>query len=227
MLNCKNLDELWTQVNQITEENFPDNDLMPILGGGQEKNPKLMIVFINPTYRNISSSKNWNGPRFPFIGRKRPWIEFHKAGLFEDELIEKIKTNTDWSIDLTNQVLDFLKKKSLYFTNIVKNTGHNADLPKADQINLYLTSFKREIELVNPAYIVAFGLIPINSLLSEKIKLSDYYDSVKKKGNVIPYSLEINSKEYKLIPCYYPIGRGNPGKAVEILKLVKNTVLVD
>jgi uracil-DNA glycosylase family 4 len=218
--DCKTLPELWEKVNRLTKENFPHNELMPILGGGQEKNPKLMIVFINPTQRNISSSKDWEGPRFPFIGRKRPWIEFHEAGLFDDELIKKVKADPVWSVDFADEVLDFLRSKGLYLTNIVKNTGHNADLPRADQINLYLPFFKKEIELVNPSYIVAFGLIPINALLDENIKLSDYYDSVKKKGNVIHYDLEINSKKYRLIPCYYPIGRGNPKKAVEILKLI-------
>jgi len=219
---CNNLTELWGHVSKLTKENFPDNDLMPILGGGQEKNPKLMIVFINPTHRNISSNKDWSGPRFPFIGRVRPWVEFHKAGLFDDELIEKIKSDSNWSVDFTNQVLTYLRKKGLYLTNIVKNTGHNADLPKADQINLYLPIFKREIELVNPDYIVALGLIPINALLKENIKLADYYETVRKKGKIITYNLDINSKQYKLIPCYYPIGRGNPAKAIEILRLIND-----
>jgi len=215
------LNELWKYVNETTKENFPDNDLVPILGGGQEKNPKFMIVFINPTFRNISSDKNWQGPRFPFIGRKRPWIEFHKAGLFDDELIKDI---SNWSLDFTYKVLEFLKNNSLYLTNVVKNTGHNADLPKADQINLYLPIFKKEIELVNPEYIITFGLIPTNALLKEKIKLSEYYELVKKKNSPIFYELKINSKKFKLIPCYYPIGRGNPDKAIEILKIIKSSM---
>jgi len=215
------LNELWKYVNETTKENFPDNDLVPILGGGQEKNPKFMIVFINPTFRNISSDKNWQGPRFPFIGRKRPWIEFHKAGLFDDELIKDI---SNWSLDFTYKVLEFLKNNSLYLTNVVKNTGHNADLPKADQINLYLPIFKKEIELVNPEYIITFGLIPTNALLKEKIKLSEYYELVKKKNIPIFYELKINSKKFKLIPCYYPIGRGNPDKAIEILKIIKSSM---
>lgn len=225
MLNqITTLDELWKYVNEITKNFFPDNDLMPILGGGQEKNPKLMIVFINPTFRNISSDKDWQGPRFPFIGRKRPWREFHKANLFDDELIKYIEHSSCWSHDFTYKVLQFLKKNGLYLTNIVKNTRYNADLPKADQINLYLPIFKKEIELVSPEYIIAFGLIPINALLKEKIKLSEYYKLVNKKNSLIFYKTKINSKTFKLIPCYYPIGRGNPGKAIKILKILKNSL---
>lgn len=215
------LKQLWNYVNNITKDNFPDNNLMPILGGGQEINPKFMIVFINPTSKNISSNKNWKGPRFPFIGRKRPWIEFHKVGLFNEELLNEIKANSNWSLEFTYNILEFLKRKGLYLTNIVKNTEYNADLPKANQINLYLPIFKKEIELVNPEYIIAFGLIPINALLKENIKLSEYYELIQKKNALIFYEIKINSKKYKVIPCYYPIGRGNPEKAIEILKRIK------
>jgi len=216
------LKQLWNYVNNITKDNSPDNNLMPILGGGQDINPKFMMVFINPTSKNISSNKNWKGPRFPFIGRKRPWIEFHKVGLFNEELLNEIKTNSNWSLEFTYNVLEFLKRKGLYLTNIVKNTEYNADLPKANQINLYLPIFKKEIELVNPEYIIAFGLIPINALLKENIKLSEYYELIQKKNALIFYEIKINSKRYKVIPCYYPIGRGNPEKAIEILKRIKD-----
>lgn len=219
-----NLSELWEHVNKITKKSFPDNDLMPILGGGQEIDPKFMVVFINPTARNISSDKNWQGPRFPFIGRKRPWIEFHKIGWINDGLIKEIKNNTNWSVEFTHKILDVLKENGLYLTNIVKNTGKNADLPRADQINLYLPIFKKEVELVNPEYIIAFGLIPINALLKEKIKLSEYFEQVKQTNELLFYNLTINSRTFKVIPCYYPIGRGNPEKAIEILLKVNNLV---
>jgi uracil-DNA glycosylase family 4 len=220
MPEINSLDDLWDHVNETTRKNFPGNRLMPILGGGKERNPRFMIVFINPTFRNISSDRNWEGPRFPFIGRKRPWIEFHEAGFFDESLLDYIRKNPRWSVGFTNMVLEFLRDNGLYLTNIVKNTSGNADLPKADQINLYLPFFRREIELVNPDYIIAFGLIPINALLNEKIRLSDYYDDFKRTGELNPYDIEINSKKFKVIPCYYPIGRGNPERAIEILKKI-------
>ena len=225
MKEIQSLSALWEHVNTITKQHYPDNRLMPILGGGKEHNPKFMIVFINPTARNISSNPSWNGPRFPFIGRKRPWVEFSKAGLFDETLLEEVKNNENaWSLDFTEKVRKHLEEQEIFVTNIVKNTGEKADLPKADQINLYTELFKKEIEIVNPQYIIAFGLIPIKALLKENLKLSDYYTAVKDKGAIITYDLPINGKNYKVIPCYYPIGRGNPHLAVELLRLIKETL---
>ena len=79
---------------------------------------------------------------------------------------------------------------------------------------------KREIELVKPKYIVSFGLIPLRYLIKEKIKLSDYYSKVIENKKLIFYDLSINSFKSKVIPCYFPVGRGNPKKSVEILKLL-------
>ncbi len=219
--NIHSLQELWNHVEKITKENYPDNELQPILGGGAIK-PKFMIVFINPTKRNISSDPNWKGKRFPFIGRKRPWIEFERAGLIDDSLMDHILNNeNNWDYEFTDKMYDYLSEKGLFITNIVKNTGHNADLPKSDQIKLYLPSFLKEIELVDPKYIITFGLIPFGALVNETIGLKKYYKEVVSTNNVRFYSIIVNGKEYKVIPCLYPIGRGNPKQAVEMLRIIK------
>ncbi len=218
--NCKSLDELWEYVHELNKKHFPENDLMPILGDGKTFKPKIMFVFINPTARNISSDKNWKGPRFPFIGTKQVWRIFHKAGLFNDGLIEKINKEDKWSVEFTNQVLEFLKNKGFYFTNIVKWTGHDATLPNAEKIRLFLPILKREIELVQPEYIVTFGLIPFEKLTGKKMKLSDYYSDIIKNKKLKYFETQINSMKIKIIPCYFPIGQGNPKRAVEILRMV-------
>ena len=222
MLNCKNLEELWDIVLKINKQNFPENDLMPIVGNGKTEKPKVMFVFINPTKRNISSDKNWTGPRFPFIGTKQIWRIFHRAGLFDDKLINQINNSSTWSVEFTNKVLNFLKEREFYITNIVKWTGHDAALPDFEKIKLFLPILEKEIELVQPQYIVTFGLIPFEKLTGQKIKLSDYYDKSVKNNKLEFYSF--NST--KVVPCYFPIGRGNPKRAVEILKLV-NANLID
>jgi hypothetical protein len=68
--DCTNLSELWRYVNEINKRNFPKTKLRPILGGGKTDRPNIMLVFINPTARNISSDKGWLGPVFPFVGTK-------------------------------------------------------------------------------------------------------------------------------------------------------------
>jgi len=213
-----NIKSLWKEVIEITEKNYPDNNLAPILGTGKTINPKFMIVFINPTSRNISSDKSWKGLRYPFIGTKHVWNFFNKINIIEDDLLKEIKQNyKNWDEKFSKKVSDALKQKDIFLTNIVKNTGKDATLPKSFDINLYLPSFKKEIEIINPKYIIAFELIPIKALLEKDIKLSEYHNYLKKNKKLKIEKVKINKKEFNLIPVFYPIGRGRPHEAIEML----------
>ena len=214
------LEELWAVVDDLNHKHFPKNSLKPILGNGKIFRPKVMFVFINPTHANISSDQNWQGPRFPFIGTKPVWRIFHKAGMFDDELIERINHLKSWSLEFTDEVLNFLKSKSFYFTNIVKWTGSDATLPNSEKIKLFLPILEREIEIVQPQYIVTFGLIPFENMTNQKIKLRDYYSEVMESKKLRFFDMEYGGFKTKIVPCYFPVGRGDPKKAVEILKLI-------
>ena len=218
--NYNILNNLWKEIIKLNKDNFPDNELMPIFGNGKINKPKFMFIFINPTIRNTSSNKLWNGPRFPFIGTKQIWRIFYKSGLFSDELIKKIEKNSDWSLELAKEVLDFLKNNSFYFTNIVKWTGYDSKLPDSKKIKLFLPILENEIGIIRPKFIVTFGLIPFEKLTKQKINLNNYYIKVMKNKELEFYEIVINSKRYKVIPCYFPTGRGNPKKAIDILKLL-------
>jgi len=220
MEEINSLDSLWKKVEDINYTYFTENSLKPILGNGEQTEPKVMFVFINPTHVNISSSKDWMGPRFPFVGTKQMWRVFHRAGLFDDDLLERINRSKDWDIEFTNEVLNYLRNRSFYFTNIVKWTGKNATLPDSKKISLFLPILQKEIEIVKPEYVVAFGLIPFENLTGQKIKLSDYYEKSMKSNKLSCYETIFGSHKAKIIPCYFPIGRGNPKRAVEILKLL-------
>lgn len=220
MIACTNLDDLWKHADNLNKKYFPKNKLMPIVGNGKTDKPKFMFVFINPTHANISSDPNWQGPRFPFIGTKQVWRIFHRAGLFDDELIERINNSKSWSLEFTDRVLDFLKSKSFYFTNIVKWTGSDASLPGSEKINLFMPILEEEINIVQPEYIVTFGLIPFEHLAKQKIKLQDYYSDTMQSSKLKAFDVIISSRRQKIIPCYFPVGRGNPKKAVDILKLL-------
>src|SRR3989338_7273680 len=94
------LSDIWKEIDNCASCKKDGNELQHILGGGKTKNPKIMVVFINPTMRNISSNKNWKGLRFPFIGRKSPWNIFEKIGWIDKNLLEEIKNNENkWSYD--------------------------------------------------------------------------------------------------------------------------------
>jgi uracil-DNA glycosylase family 4 len=135
--------------------------------------------------------------------------------------MDEIDNNPVWSVGFANQVLRFLEQKDFYLTNIVKWTGKDAALPDADKISLFLPSLRREIEIVKPQYIVTFGLIPFERLTGRKIRLDDYYSSIKKRGKLEFYDAKVDSVGSKVIPCYFPVGRGNPSRAIEILKMLE------
>jgi len=218
----KQLNLLWKEVSKLDRELNHNNSLKPILGCGKKEKPKFMFLFINPTKRNVSSNPNWKGLRAPFIGTKNVWKVFYKAGLFEDELMKSIEHNERWSYEFANDVYRYMEGNDFYLTNIVKSTKNDASQPKSKEINLFIPLLKKEIEIVKPRYIICFGLIPFNSLIKEKIKLSNYFDTFTKTRELISYDLNINAFKTKVIPCYFPVGRGNPKKAIELLKFIKN-----
>jgi uracil-DNA glycosylase family 4 len=109
-------------------------------------------------------------------------------------------------------------------TNIVKWTGENADLPDSKKVQLFLPILRREIELVLPKYIVTFGLIPFTYLTGEKIRLADYYDWVMTNNRLRFYEYAAEGTLIRVIPCYFPVGRGDPKRAVTILKRIAELV---
>lgn len=217
----KTLGELWDYIDTLNKQYFPENRLQPIHGGGKSFRPKLMFVFINPTHANISSDRSWQGPRFPFVGTKSIWRVFRKSGMLDDALMKDINSSKSWSVEFANHVLDFLKSKSFYFTNLVKWTGSDATLPDSKKIKLFLPLLEKEIEIVQPEYIISFGQIPSEKLTGQKIILGDYYNEIIKNKNIKFFSRRFGPFKTQIIPRYFPIGRGNPNRAIEILKLIR------
>ncbi len=216
---CASLDELFEYTQRLTTTHFPNHSLKSIMGGGLRDSPEIMFVLINPTYANISSKSSWTGPRFPFIGTRAFWRVLDRAGMMKPELMEYINENKEWSIDFARKMESYFGEQKWYFTNIVKYTGRDAALPDTQKIEIYYPVLQREIELVNPQMIVAFGLIPFERMTGKKIKLQDYYEKILKKGDVDSFCL-IEGR-VPVIPCYFPVGRGNPARAVEMLKHIR------
>ncbi|MEZ6256023.1 MAG: uracil-DNA glycosylase family protein [Patescibacteria group bacterium] len=214
------LEELWTYTYNLHKQHYPSSNLEPIMSGGKHIKPKYMFVFINPTYRNISSNSSWQGKRRPWTGTKYIWKIFNNAGHFDSSLLAEINSKKEWDIPFADKVYKHLEDREFYFTNIVKWTGENADLPTAHMTNLFLPILLKEIELVQPKYIVTFGLIPFNALINEKIKLADYYDAVIEQGVLTSFPLTIGTFSCSVIPSYFPVGRGNPKRATKILNML-------
>ena len=80
------------------QKQFGAKELDSIYNGGCEDNPDICFVFMNPTGKNIASSKNWLGRKSPWLGTKNIWKLFYKVGLLDEDLFLEIqnKKPKDW-----------------------------------------------------------------------------------------------------------------------------------
>lgn len=198
-----------------------DENLDAIYGAGQINNPKLCLVFMNPTARNTASNKEWAGLKAPWIGTKNVWKMFFQLGLFDKKLLEAIyeRRPDDWDYEFSNKIYEKVSNNSLYITNLSKATQIDARPLKNDVFREYLDLFKNEINTIKPKIIITFGNQVSSVLLGKNIKVSEY----RKKFEPI----EIGGQSFKVFPVYYPVGQGmrNMSKAKEDIDwIIKNQI---
>ncbi len=190
-----------------------------IFGAGKINSPKVCLVFMNPTARNISSEKIWKGIRAPWVGTKNIWKMLSDLELIDKKLAEEIlsKKPVDWNENFAKKVYEKVAKNNIYITNLSKATQIDAK-PLSDKIfKEYLELFRKEIDLVKPKIIITFGNQVSSIILKKNISVSKY----RKKREI----LKINNRDYKMFPVYYPVGQGMPNmsKAKEDIKwILKN-----
>ena len=61
------------------QNKYGSEELDSIYNGGCENSPDICFVFMNPTGRNIASSKDWTGRKSPWIGTKNIWKLFFET----------------------------------------------------------------------------------------------------------------------------------------------------
>ena len=181
---------------------YGDKNLDAIYGAGKINNPNLCLVFMNPTGRNVSSNKDWEGLKAPWIGTKNVWKMFYELGLFDEDFFNEInsKKPNDWDYQFSEKVYKKVKDNSIYITNLSKATQIDARPLKNYVFKKYLTFFNDEINSVNPKIIITFGNQVSSVLLDKKIKVSEY----RKKHELI----DVNGNKVKVFPVYYPVGQG-------------------
>jgi len=200
---------------------YGDENLDSIYGAGEIDNPKLCLVFMNPTGRNVSSNKNWKGLKAPWIGTKNVWKMFYQLGLFDEAFYNEIdsKKPNDWDYQFSEKVYKKVKETSIYITNLSKATQIDARPLKNDVFKKYLAFFNNEINCVNPKIIITFGNQVSSVLLNKNIKVSEY----RKKYELV----DVNGVKVKVFPVYYPVGQGmrNIKKAKEDIDwIIKNQI---
>ncbi|HVX93076.1 MAG TPA: uracil-DNA glycosylase family protein [Candidatus Dojkabacteria bacterium] len=194
--------------------------LDPIISGGCFENPKIAFVFMNPTARNVASSREWASLKAPWIGTKNIWKLFHKLGYLDSDIndqIQKLKPY-EWDYDFAQKVYDNIKRERLYFTNLAKCTQLDAKHLSDDVFRSYLNIFLAELELINPEIIVTFGNQVSSIILDQEVYVS------KQRGQ--SFELKHKDRVYKIFPTFYPVGQGqrNLPFVIEDIQKIKDKI---
>lgn len=209
------LEDLKKEYSKL-QNKYGSKNLDSIFFGGKENKPMVMFVFMNPTGRNIASSKEWNGLKAPWIGTKNIWKLFYKLDLLDGDIYLSIqnKKGSEWTEEFANEVYDNVKKHNYFITNLGKCTQEDARVISDDVYKKYLKLFRKEIEIVNPEKIILFGNQVSSIVLDEKISVSE----VRKKE----FKKKINKNMYSCYSVYYPVGNGifNMDKSIEDIKYI-------
>ena len=194
------------------QKKYGAKELDSIYNGGCTDNPDICFVFMNPTGRNIASSKSWKGLKSPWIGTKNIWDLFYELDLLDKDIYNKIKSikGSEWTEEFANIVYEDVKKHKYFITNLGKCTQVDArELPDSVYLK-YLDLLKKEFEIIKPKVIILLGNQVSSIVLNEKISVS----LVRKKC--------FNKDGLKFYSVYYPVGNGrfNINKSIEDIKYI-------
>ena len=214
-----NLDSLKIEYDKL-QKKYGAIELDSIYSGGCDKNPDICFVFMNPTKRNIASSKTWKGLKSPWIGTKNIWDLFYQLKLLDENVYKKIRKikGKEWTEKFANEVYEEVKKHKYFITNLGKCTQLDAR-PLPDSVyKEYLHLLEKEIEIINPKVIILFGNQVSSIVLNEKISVSQ----CRKKQ----FLKTINGKQYKCYAVFYPVGNGrfNIDKSIEDISYIKQSL---
>lgn len=174
-----------------------------IYGAGCVKRPSLMLVFMNPTGKNVSAQLNWQGLRAPWLGTKNVWKILYKSGLISERLFTSTQkmSPSEWTWEVANNVYEEISKSNIYITNLAKCTQNDARHVPDGVFREYLNLMKEEIAEIDPKIIITFGNQVSSVLLNKPVSVSKYKGIEKEP-------LSIHKKVYNVYPTYYPVGQG-------------------
>ena len=214
------LKDLEKEYDKLQKE-YGAKELDSIYNGGCIENPDICFVFMNPTGRNIAASKSWKGLKSPWIGTKNIWDLFYNTNLLDKDIYQKIKNikGKDWTEEFAEIVYKNVRKHKYFITNLGKCTQVDArPLPDSVYLN-YLHLLEKEIEIINPKVIILFGNQVSSIVLDKKISVS--------QSRKTEFIKNINGKDYKFFPVFYPVGNGrfNIDKSIEDILWIKEKII--
>jgi len=185
------------------QKRFGGSSLKPVYGAGCVKNPKAMLVFMNPTGKNVSAHAGWDGLRAPWLGTKSIWPMFHELGYISEKSFGKTQTlkYNEWSAAFAKEIYKELQRSGIYVTNLAKCTQADARHLKDSTFKNYVDLLFREISLICPQKVIAFGN-QVSSIILNKPVSVNRYKGIQKEV------LKIRNKSFNVYPVYYPVGQG-------------------
>lgn len=194
-----------------------DQNFNAIYGAGDTHRPKVILVFMNPTSKNISANPAWNGIRAPWCGTKNIWKMLYQLNLINKTVFQKTQTikPSDWNEDFVENLYREISKQKIYITNLAKCTQIDARPLKDKVFREYLELMRQELAILQPEKVITFGNQVSSILLEKSISVSNYL-----LNEFEP--LEINDQTFQIYPTYYPVGQGmrNMSKAIERIRQV-------
>lgn len=210
------------QISDLVEEydklqmKYGAIELDSIYNGGCCLKPDICFVFMNPTGRNIASSKSWKGRKSPWIGTKNIWKLFYSVGLLSDETYKDIlrRKPKEWDYEFSDYVYNEVEKNKVFITNLGKCTQIDARPLSDEVLGKYLDLLLKEIDIIKPKVIITFGNQVSSIVLNKKISVSENRKTY--------HEIEVNNAMYRVYPVYYPVGNGifNIDKAIEDIKWI-------
>lgn len=189
-----------------------DKTLLSVYGAGQLKRPKLFLLFMNPTWRNVSCIPWWkwiHAPRLWTKNIRKLLAAIWSISKTTFEHIQKMRPNNrteQFSLEVYKEIAD----NNTYISNLAKCTQTDAR-PLPDGIfKEYLDLICEEIDEIKPQHIITFGNQVSSILLDKKVMVSEY----TKNDHEL---LTVKNDSYNVYPTFYPVGQGmkNMPKAIQ------------
>jgi hypothetical protein len=186
----------------------------PVWAGGLVDSPAVAFIFINPTLRNQSAREHWNGDRAPFIGIRRPWKFLASCGLLDPRLVEVLPNDQTWDASVAMHLYSHVARQKLYVTNLVKSCRDDSVMPSLAEARGFLSLLAAELQIVAPQVVVPMGGMVASLLTGRQVSLGEALEHLRRNGS--PY-VAGRFADAEVVPSYFPVGRGSPTKAREIL----------
>lgn len=198
------------------QKTYWEKTLHSVYGAGCIDNPKICLMFMNPTARNISCL-----PDRTWIRAPRIWFKQTRKMIYELWFLSPVMfAKTQWSTSqrtpqFVEELYTHLANQWIYITNLAKCTQADAKALPDSVFKQYLPSIYEELQQLNPQKVITFWN-QVSSILLQKAVNVSWYNSEEYE------TLVISDKRYTIYPCRYPVGMWyrNIGKAKERIQAI-------